>query len=335
LRSALSYFRGAPLVDTLRFLRLVRLVRNSDDNRFLEAPGFMAYARRNGDVPLDRVFGTYLTSQLIRMMTVRMNAAEPDEVFIANFGTNLGMLLDHFDQLSAGFDPVFERFSGLVNVKLRTRVGQIITEGSRVTGVGTETASGKTVERPADIVVIALPSWDAATLVEPLSASLAGDLREIRYFPLAVAIVEYVTPVFTEQVRALTFPKSSILSNAGAYGTNDRHIVRYTFSGAGARDFLKQHHDSGALMRGGEQELELHTSLAGNTRKNFVTAQWKHGLCAYAADHHDRLLRIATESARWPNLLLAGDYVRGASIEACFRGAQAVTAPLSHAPAQY
>jgi oxygen-dependent protoporphyrinogen oxidase len=330
LRAVLGFLRRTPPADALRLLRLIRLIRASDDNKFLRGPGFTALARRGGDLPMDGFFGPYLRSQLIRPMTVRMNAAEPDEVFIGSFGTNLGMLMDRFDQLTAGFESTFDAFSALVNTQLRTHVRRILTEDGAAVGIEVLPEGGTVAQHAADVVVVALPSWDAAVLVEPLSTPLADTLREIQYFPAAVAMAEYAHPVFTEQVRALVFPPESPLSNAGAYGVDDRHIVRYTFSGRAARTFLGEDPDAMALVKMGEAELTRYIPVPARTRQHIVAVHWQHGLCAYGRNHDERLSRIDDEVSRLPGLTLTGDYVQGASIEACFRAARDSAAALTH-----
>lgn len=326
--SVLRLLRRTSLADIRRMMRMVRLVRGCEDNRFLQGPGFTKLARQSGDVTLDRYFGAYLRAQLVRPMTVRMNGAEPDEVFLATFGTNLGMLLDRFEQLTAGFEPSFRAFSERVETKLRSRVEHILVRDGAATGVAVRTAAGGIAEQEAEAVVVALPSWDAAALAEPLHASLAATLREIRYFPVGVAIAEYDEPVFTPEVRALVLPPDSPLSNAGAYGVDDRHIVRYTFSGHAAREFLAEAPDAATLATRGEHELARYLPVP-KPRSNVVAACWERGLCAYGPDHDARLSRIRAEAAQVPGLTLTGDYVRGASIEACFRAARDATATLT------
>jgi oxygen-dependent protoporphyrinogen oxidase len=188
------------------------------------------------------------------------------------------------------------------------------------------TEDGTAVQHAADVVVVALTSWDAAVLVEPLSATLAAALREIRYFPVAVAMAEYARPIFTEQVRALVFGPDSPLSNAGAYGIHDRHIVRYTFSGRAARPLLVDQPDTAALILQGETELNRHVAVPAQARRHTVGSVWQRGLCAYGPRHEDRLSRIDRESSRLSGVVLTGDYLQGASIEACFRAARAGTA---------
>ncbi|MET9413989.1 FAD-dependent oxidoreductase [Streptomyces klenkii] len=312
---------GVPLRDLARILRLARYVRADRANAFLTGPEFDRLAARTGDPALSAYFGSVLQERLLRPAVVRMNGAEPDETHLGTFGTNLGMLLDSFDQLTGGFDGILDRFADTVETRTRTRVTALAVEGGRVTGVHTATGGGAS-ELAADAVVLALPAPAAAALLQPHHPQQARLLGRVRYFPVTVVVAAYDRPVFDERVRALTFPPGSPLSNAGAYGVGDRHLVRYTFSGRAARALPHGRDDLTALA---EKELGAHVDLSAPRRTAAVSAHWEHGLCAYSAFHSTTLRALAELAADLPGLALTGDYVRGASVEACFRGAYACT----------
>lgn len=313
ISSVLGYLLRTPLPDTMQFLRLVRKVRDDERNRFLDGPGFASLR----DIPLDRVFGPYLREQLIRPVTVRMNGAEPGEMYLRNFGANLGMLLDSFDQLTGGFEPVFARIGECVDWRAQHRVRRLLTAGGAVTGVEASGPGGRPVTVDAGVVVIAVPAPAAAGLVAEFHGDLAGQLAAIPYFPAAVAVVRYDQNVFTEQVRGLVFPPDSPLSNAGAYGVHDLSLIRYTFSGAAARPVLDR--GDADLVALAEDRLRPYLPVSG--RGELVMARWPAAFCAYGAEHPERLRRISGLVAGIPGLGLAGDYIQGASIEACFRSA--------------
>lgn len=326
LRAMLGFVRRTPVRDAMRLLRMIRLIRAEEANRYLDGPGFAKLAARWGDPSLDRLFSPYLLRNIVRTMTVRMNGAEPDEVFLGTFGTNLGMVLDRFEQLTAGFEPTFRKFSGRIDTRMQTTVRRVLADGGRTGGVEVADADGTVHEHVADLVVVALPGPAAADLLQPLNADLARALREIRYHPVAVAMAEYAEPVFTEQVRALVFGPDASVSNAGAYGMHDRQIVRYTFSGRAARPMLHADPAITTLVERGEAALDRYIRVSATARQHITGAVWPTGLCAYGPRHGDRLARVARERDRLSNLLLTGDYICGASIEACFRAAEAGTA---------
>lgn len=313
LRAVLGYLLRTPPRDTRQVLRLVRLIRRDERDRFLDGPGFGALA----DVSLDTVFGPYLLQQLIRPLTVRMNGAEPHEMRLRNFGANLGMLLDSFDQLTGGFEPIFTAMARHCDWRARHRARRLIVASGAVIGVEATGPDDRPVTVGADVAVVAVPAGDAAELVIEADPGLAGLLAGIPYFPAAVAVARYDQDVFTERVRGLVFPPDSPLSNAGAYGLHDLSLVRYTFSGAAARPLLDRDTDLVALA-----EDRLRPYLPVSRRGEVVMTRWPAAFCGYGGGHAERLGQIGERVMRISGLGLAGDYIQGASIEACFRSAR-------------
>lgn len=319
--------RGVPPRDLSRILRLAYYVRRDRANAFLSGPDIERYAARTGDPTLSAFFGTRLRERLLRPAVIRMNGAEPEESHLSTLGTNLGMLLDGFDQLTDGFDPLLHAFAAQVETRAATRVTALRVTAGRVTGVRALAPDGTSSEEEADAVVLAVPAPHAAELLRQHHDELAQHLSRVRYFPVSVVVAEYDRPVFDTRIRALTFPADSPLSNAGAYGVTDRHLVRYTFSGRAARALPGDDEELAALA---ERHLGAHLDLDAPKRLDTATARWQHGLCAYAPAHTRTLSAVDTLTAALPGLTLTGDYARGASIEACVRAAEERTDRLLH-----
>src|SRR5450631_1021554 len=100
--------RGRPrlLRDGRRFLSLAELVKAQPETGFLGDPALARLAAEAGHPTVADYFGATLCSGAIRHVTVRMNAAEPDEAWVGNFGSNLALVTDQFDQLSDGLGPL-------------------------------------------------------------------------------------------------------------------------------------------------------------------------------------------------------------------------------------
>jgi oxygen-dependent protoporphyrinogen oxidase len=320
-RRASSFFgalRRLPPRDTLRLLRFILFVRRRRENSFCGGRDFVRLAERAGNPFLSEYFGEVIKQIAIRPLTVRMNGAEPDEVPLECFGTHLGMLLDSFDQLTSGFEDLFGAFAEHVAVRNGTKVTGLTVESGRVTGLVAQEGSGGVFRAAHDAVVVALPAPAAADLLEPLSADLTAALRAINYFPAAVVLAEYDRPVFGEQVRARVFPADSPLSNAGAYGLNDRHIVRYTFSG---RAYRTADLDETGLLDLAEALLAKQIDLDSVTRVRAVSRSWIHAYCGYSPLHSKTIQRLDRALQYIDGIALTGDYLRGVSIEGCFRAA--------------
>lgn len=303
----------------VRFLRMIRRVQRDEAERFLGDTWFAATARRKGDPTLREYLGRGL-SEIVRHMTVRMNGAEPDEAYVGNFGSNLGLVIDKFDQLTGpGFGPLIRRARADHVVHSRATVDGLVVRAGRVTGVrvGGEPRDG------FDAVVLAVPAPAAAGIVEPDDPELARLLRELRYFPVGVVVAEYDRPVFPDAFAALAAPSGMALSNAGSYGLQDRHIIRFTFSGRAARDRIEAgRFDPDELLDEAEAFLRQHVPGGGFERVRHVARLFDPGLCAYARNPAEHRRAIEARLERLDAMSLAGDYLRGASLEACVRAAR-------------
>src|SRR5262249_7077157 len=107
------------------------------------------------------------------------------------------------------------------------------------------------------------------------------------------------------------------------------NVVRYTFSGRAARPHLGDGPDLESLLRLGEERLNRHLPVAGAHRLGFVGRSFETGLCAYTRHFQRFAAELRHELRALPGLYLAGDYLCGASIEACFRAAELCAAAVA------
>jgi protoporphyrinogen/coproporphyrinogen III oxidase len=305
----------------LRFMRLASHVARYDESKFLGDPYFADLAVRTGDPPLPEYVGTALCRDVIRHMTVRMNGAEPDECHLGTLGSNLGLVVDRFDQLRGGaLTSWLHDLADDFPAHLGTRVTRLLHDGERVTGVAT--ADGEEHDG-FDAVILAVPAFEGARLVRNLEPSLARALGTVRYFPVAVVVAEYASPIFPDRFAALSAPSGMALSNAGSYGLGDRHLIRFTFSGRAARGRIEPDtFDPAALLAEAEAFLSRHTAIGRVPRVGYAAHAFDPGLCAYRRDHAALIREARASLGRLPGLELAGDYVRGASLEACVRSGE-------------
>lgn len=325
LRATLRMLARARPAEAIRLLRCARAIRADGANRFLDSP-LSARAERVGNPPLSEVFSGELAANLVRPMTVRMNGAELDESYLGNFGTNLALVLDRFEQLSEGFEPVLDRFADSVALSTGTVVRGVRPrrDGAAIVLDGGDGVS----DVEADAVVVATPAPAAAELIRAVDAEAARALDEIPYYPVGVVVAEYEQEIFGTAARALVFPEGHMISNAGAYGKADLGTVRYTFSGRAARPLLARSPGTAELLRLGEEGLGAYLPWGGRPAHAAVSAVWRQGLCAYGPWHRrlgDQLRSVGGASG---SIAFAGDYLAGASIEACFVSAERAVAAL-------
>ena len=322
-RSTFNFLRDCPKRDVLLLAYLCAHVLINKNNRYLGSRFFSALGERHDKTPLDMIFSRHFCNAAVRPMSVRMNGAEPDEIYLGNFGTNIGMWLDSYDQLQSGMSTLLDAFQHTARLLLGTRVDQLLMQNNRIAGLRLTHADGTTEEREYDNVILATPACVTADLVRHVDASLADALSRIKYYPVMVAIAEYQRDIFSPEVRALVFGPQDPLSNAGAYGVTCRNIVRYTFSGRAARAMIEEGISPECFIELGETTLNRYIPVKANERRAFVSRLFDPGLCAYGPYHARILDAIDHASRSICNLFITGDYIRGASIEACMQASKA------------
>ncbi|MFI6170574.1 FAD-dependent oxidoreductase [Nocardia sp. NPDC051052] len=304
---------------------IARKVKGADTARFLGSD-LARKLGRHDDRPLSDHFGRRTTANFLRPITVRMNGAEPDEAYYGNFPTNMGMLLDKFDQPTVGLSALLGRITELVEIRYRTAVTGI----SQVRGgvaLDLVDAGGRSTQTRYDAVAVCTPAYAAAPLLAPLSESLAGLLRSVRYFPATVAVVRYVHDVFAADVRAIALDDQPC-SNAGSYGKETRNIVRYTFSGKHGRLTEPAEADVLDLVTDTEQQLRAHLGVVRQPRTAVAVRHWPQAYCGYLPHYGDFLDALTLAAAPFADIALAGDYLLGTSIEACCRSGERAAATL-------
>lgn len=312
--------------DLLRLDRIARKVDSDSTARFLGSPLTRKLGARYDNQPLPEHFGRKTVANFLRPITVRMNGAEPDETYLGNFPTNMGMLIDGFDQPTTSLRTLLSGIGEFADVRCGSEV-QCIRQVNGHVALDIRTNGGPPVTTEFDAVAVCTPAHAAAPLLEPLSDPLAKLLRSVRYFPATVAVVRYSHDVFAADVRAIALDGRPC-SNVGSYGKQTRDIVRYTFSGRPGRIADPTESDVLELVSDTEQTLRTHLGIARPTRTAAAVRHWPHAYCAYLPHYGDFLDSIAAESESLPNIALAGDYLLGTSLEACCRSGRAAARDL-------
>ncbi len=314
LKSLLSILTNIPLSDIFKMLPMIRAIKRDRENAYLSGPYFKGLSSKS--TLLSDLFSEKTVLGIIRPLVVRNNGAEAEELTLETFGTNLAMVLDSYEQFTDGPAELFEKLSGLVTIRLGSAVSALHVEDDALKGVIMEDGSKELF----DSVVVATAADAASRIVRSANTELSETLEKVRYNPVGILVAEYPSDVFTTEQRAFIFPPQNNLSNAGAYGMNDLNIVRYTFSGKSSRDFLASEPSSEELLEVAEKEFTDHTKITlPQPLKAKTGLLLSSGLSAYSSNHTDTLKEIMRGLSKSSGLYLAGDYLEGVSIEACYR----------------
>lgn len=321
VKSVCNLIRLVGLTNFMKFARLALAVKKDPQNGFLDGPYFRKLSLRHDNQPITNYFSPRFNNLFLRPIVIRMNGSEPEDYFLGNFGSNIRMVLDKYDQLVNGMGRLLEDFKQSVRVELGTKVEGIILDRQKAAGVAVRNSNGPE-HRLYDGIVIATPAIVTAELLKDTFPALTELLLKIRYNPVTLAVVRYKKDIFNARVRAIVFDRHTALSNAGCYGIHDLNIVRYTLSGSKAKQMISETTDPSEVIDLAEAALNRYIPVSKDLRENFVYQHFPVGLCAYTPFHHDLFDNIQKTMAGIPCLGLTGDYIRGASLEACFRAAE-------------
>lgn len=181
----------------------------------------------------------------------------------------------------------------------------------------------------ADSVVMALPAYAAARVVDRLDAGVAGELAQIEHPPMAVVFLGY-------RAQALARPLDGAGMLAPAVEARDAlgmlfsstlfagrappgHVALTVFIGGARQPHL-------ALLEPGEITELAHAEarrLLG-VREAPVVARvrrWRHGLPQPGLEHAARLNAVVALEREQPGLFFTGNYFCGVSAPACIQQA--------------
>lgn len=331
LKGGLALARRIGIGPAIRFRRIMREVGERRGQLGYVGPMIEDLEARWDDRPLASHVQAALAAGPLRMFTVIMGAAEPDEFSFAT----LMLLLASFGKGSHHSLPqttgyLFDALAARCEVRMRHRVTRIRQEGGRIVAIeGTEPAGPFSL--PAERVILATPlhRWP---VVMPLDPRLEAAIGAVPYQPLALVNADYDRDVFTPAMNSIMFDPSSPLGHCSANRTYRRHSVRFTLSGRTARPLLRE--DDTVIAEQAQAAFTRVHPLPGRPR--FVHVQ-RHlgGICAYGFRYSRSRREILAGMERTAGLALAGDYLFGHNMEGCLQSSLAAVSHLLGRPDAY
>jgi protoporphyrinogen/coproporphyrinogen III oxidase len=186
-----------------------------------------------------------------------------------------------------------------------------------------ELSSGDVID--ADAVLLAIPAWAAADIVEPVDGALSALLRRIPYVSTATISLGFrrdaLGPVETgrgfvipaverRELTAVTWASNKFANRA----PGDMALLRTFVGRAGREDAVDLPDD--ALLSLVRRELR---EILGITAEPALTriSRWRRAMPQYVLGHVERMERIDERVAALPGLFLLGAAYRGVGIPDC------------------
>lgn len=331
LTNGLGMMRAIGLRSVLQFNALLRRAgRPGAPVRYFDGSS-AALERRYDGRPLSAHVPAGLARGPLRMFTIIMGAAEPDEFSYAT----LMMLLSSFGKGSHHSLPettghLFAHLSQGVEIRRRHEVRRVVLEAGGVKALeGRSPAGAFSIDARA--VIVATPLHRLAQIVA-LSPGAQWAAARIPYHPLALINADYERDVFTPEMNSIMFDPDSPLGHCSANRMHKRHSVRFTLAGRRARSVLAQ--DDASLLAIAEDAFRRVHPLPGKAVFAHVRRHGD-GLCAYGFGYSDSRRSLLAGLKPIQGLAVAGDYLYGHNMEGCLQSAMAATHHLSGAEDAY
>lgn len=187
------------------------------------------------------------------------------------------------------------------------------------------------------ILIVATPSFRAASLVKQIAPGLVSPLNEIRYNSLACVPLAYPRAKIARSLDGFGFlaaRRSGLrvlgsIWNTSLFGGRapENYVLTTSFVG-GTRDPQAVTLDDSELVEIVEGNLE---SVMGRAGAHTLPITRHHSaIPQYSLGHLERVSRIESELSRLPALRLLGNYLDGVSIGHCIEKAETAAVEVEH-----
>lgn len=274
--------------------------------------------RRWDHSTIDNHFTRTLSDGPLRLFSIIMGAAEPDELYpslLMLFASGFGK--GEHRAIRGGIGRLHDCLAQGKSIQFGERVERIVTENGQVAGLELVSQTGQRSRVTATRVLSCAPLHVLKRIVcLPAYARVAADA--VRYHPLALINAVYDQDVFRDNIHSIMFDAGSPLGHCSANRLHQPYHVRFTLSGRAARDVLDQ--DDDALLDLAEAEFSRRLPIRANRTKCLVTRH-EGGICGYAP-HFSRVKRDLLRGIETiQGLEIAGDYLEGHTMEGCLTSA--------------
>jgi oxygen-dependent protoporphyrinogen oxidase len=189
----------------------------------------------------------------------------------------------------------------------------------------------------ARALVLAVPAWAAASLLQPIDSSLAHLCDAIPYWSTATVVLAYPREAVAHPMRGtgfvvprtagLTITAGSWVSSKWPHRAPDGQVLLRAFLG-GARDPHAVERGDSELSAAVERDLSGILRIHGKPTFTRVY-RWYRASPQPEVGHLKHMAEIDRRLTRWPRLAISGTGFRGVGIPDCVGDARATAAALA------
>lgn len=295
----------------------------------------------DGDVAVGRWirrrYGAEVAQRLVDPLVGGINAGHTDALSIEAVAPQLAAAARSQRSMTRalralpppGSGPVFHAVVGGMERLARALAGAIVERGGRIE-TGAEVTS--LAELGTDAVVLAVPAYAAAPLLEPVASAAADELASIAYSSVTLATFAYPDEALDRPLDASGFlvprPERLLMTACSWASSKWSHLAapgRFLLRVSAGRvgDSRAEGLTDVEVVRRLRHELALTMGLAGEPLELGVH-RWHRAFPQFAPGHLDRMR--ALQAALPANVALAGAALGGVGIPACIGTGRAAAA---------
>ncbi|ESP93521.1 MULTISPECIES: protoporphyrinogen/coproporphyrinogen oxidase [Pseudoalteromonas] len=284
---------------------------NFDEGKLLEVEKEYDHA------PITEHFHEKLCKGPLRMFSIIMGGAEPEETYYSNLLHIMPFGVGSLRTFSNTIGEFFETLAANHDVQLNTRVNKVLIEDNKVAGLMVENQEGEQ-RVDASKVLVTLPLHLLPNVID-LPEHVKEAIKLVRYFPVALINAEYESDIFTEDCQSIMFDDSFHIGHCSANRSYKLNSVRFTIAGKKGREALKLSDEE--LVKLAESEFSSILPIK-SPRVRYHVKRHMGGLCAYGANHSQAKKIICDYVKSIEGLEIAGDYLEGHNMGSCLSAAK-------------
>lgn len=312
-----NMMKDVGIIGSLQFKRMIHYKLKNKNRLNFDEGKLIEIEKAYDHVPITKHFHEKLCKGPLRMFSIIMGGAEPEETYYSNLLHLLPFGVGSLSTFSDSIGNFFEILAANHDVEFNTSVKKIVIDDHKLMGLMVECQG---VEQFIDArkVLITLPLHLLPNLID-LPEHVKKAVESVRYFPVALINAEYEADVFNEKCQSIMFDESYHLGHCSANRSYKLNSVRFTIAGKKGREALQLSDEE--LIDLAETEFSSVLPIS-SPRVRYHVKRHMGGMCAYGANHSKAKKVICDYVKSIEGLEIAGDYLEGHNMGACLSSAK-------------
>lgn len=312
-----NMMKNVGIIGSIQFKKIIRYKLKNKTKLNFDEGVLIELEKAYDHAPITEHFQKKLCKGPLRMFSIIMGGAEPEETYYSNLVHLLPFGVGTLRAFTDGMGNFFETLARNHKIEFNTNVKKIIVENSKITGlVVNNQGEDKLVK--SQRVISTLPIHLLPHLID-LPEHVQRAIESVRYFPVALINAEYRDDIFDQKCQSIMFDENYHLGHCSANRSYKLNSVRFTIAGKKGRNVLQLSDEE--LITLAEKEFSSVRPIR-SPRIRYHVQRHLGGMCAYGANHSKVKKIICDFANSIEGLEIAGDYLEGHNMGACLSTAK-------------